>query len=184
MAKGASFMQYMRAHGNTPGPTQRPTLTGALTGFLAEIPTLLILWRSGALDSATQSLGLRTGLALALHSVAMVAAGAFYGRLFSRAANDRYGGWLFGISYGFLIWMVGPVTALQWVLARPLAVGVAAMGVLGAHLIYGLALGLLFPWIHRLLRYELSEVKEPTGRKGAFGVRPEAALLQSKGGKR
>lgn len=172
-------MQYMRAHGNTPGPTQRPIWTGALAGFLAEIPTLLILWRSGAFESATQSLRISLWLALALHSGATVAAGALYGRLFSRAANDRRGGWLFGISYGFLIWMIGPVTALQWTLSRPLAVGVAAMGVLGSHLIYGLALGLLFPWIHRLLQHELSEVKEPTGQKGAFGVKPEAALIQS-----
>jgi len=171
MAKSASFIQYMRAHGNAPGPTQRPILAGAVTGLAAEIPALLMLWRSGALMSATQTLSLRISVSLVLHSLAMIVAGAIYGRVFSRAANDPRGGWLFGISYGFLIWMVGPVSLLQWTLGRPLALGVAAMGILGAHLIYGLSLGLLFPWIHRLLQCELKQLKEPGG-PGGLGVNP------------
>jgi hypothetical protein len=156
MARSASFIQYMRAHGNTPGPTQRPFLAGAITGSLAEIPAVLLLWWSGALASATQSLPLSTWVVVATHFLITIVAGAIYGRVFSRAANDPRGGWLFGISYGFLLWMIGPVTVLQWTLGRPLALGVAAMGILGAYLVYGLLLGLLFPWIHKLLQSELS----------------------------
>jgi hypothetical protein len=172
MAKTASFMQYMRAHGNTPGPTQRPMLAGALTGFAAEIPAALMLLWSGGLTSAAESLALPPWAVLASHTLAAIAGGAIYGRIFSRAANDPRGGWLFGISYGFLIWMIGPVTIVQWVLGRPVALGVAAMGILGSHLIYGLTLGLLFPWIHKLLQCKLEHVKEPTGR-GTFGVKPQ-----------
>lgn len=168
-------MQYMRAHGNTPGPTQRPVLAGGATGALAEIPAVLMLWWSGALTSATQSLRLSVYAALALHFLATVIAGVIYGRVFSRAANDPRAGWLFGISFGFLIWMIGPVTVLQWVLGGPLAVGVAAMGILGAYLIYGLTLGLLFPWIHKLLQCELSQLKGP-GRKGTFGVKSHTLI--------
>jgi hypothetical protein len=51
MARSASFVQYMRAHGNTPGPTQRPVLAGAITGFVAELPATAMLWWSGALAS-------------------------------------------------------------------------------------------------------------------------------------
>lgn len=160
MAKSASFVQYMRAHGNTPGPTQRPLLAGALTSLIAEIPAAGMLWWSGALSSATQIVSLALWVILILHSAAMILAGAVYGRVFSRAANDVRGGWLFGISYGFLIWMVGPVTALQWLIDRPVAVGTAAMGILGAHLIYGLVLGLLFPFVHRSLQCELSRLNE------------------------
>lgn len=163
----------MRAHGNTPGPTQRPVSAGALTGFAAEIPAALMLSWSGGLTSAAESLALPLWAILALHSLAAIAGGAIYGRLFSRAANDPQGGWLFGISYGFLIWMIGPVTVLQWVLGRPLALGVAAMGILASHLIYGLTLGLLFPWIHKLLQCKLEHLKEPTGR-GTFGVKRQA----------
>ncbi len=180
MAKSASFLQYMRAHGNTPGPTQRPVLAGAATGALAEIPALLMLWWSGALSSTTQALSLSLYVTLALHLLAMVVAGVIYGRVFSRAANDPHGGWLFGISFGFLLWVSGPVTVVQWALGRPLALGVAAMGILGGHLIYGLFLGLLFPWIHKLLQCELSQLKGP-GPHGTFGVKPHTALTQSRG---
>ena len=151
----------MRAHGNAPGPTQRPILAGAVTGALAEIPAGLVLWWSDALTSIMQALLLNAGITLALHALAMIIAGAIYGRVFSRAANDPRAGWLFGISFGFLLWMIGPVTILQWTLGRPLALGVAAMGVLGAHLLYGLSLGLLFPWIHKSLQYELRQLKDP-----------------------
>ena len=78
-------------------------------------------------------------------------------------------GRLFGISYGFFIWMVGPVTVLQWLIDRPLALGVAAMGILGAHLVYGLVLGLLFPSVHRLLQCELRDLKVPD-RRGSLAV--------------
>jgi hypothetical protein len=130
-------------------------LAGAITALLAEMPAIAILWWSGAVSSAMRSLSLALWVTLVLHSAAMILCGAIYGRVFSRAANDLRGGWLFGISYGFLIWMVGPVTALQWLLDRPIALGVAAMGILAAHLIYGLALGLLYSWVHTLLQWEL-----------------------------
>jgi hypothetical protein len=177
MAKSASFIQYMRAHGNTPGPTQRPMLAGAATGFLAGIPAALMLWWSSALISATQFLAIRMWMTLALHSFATIVAGVIYGRVFSRAANDPRGGWLFGISYGFLLWTVGPATILQWWFGRPLALGVAAIGILAAYLIYGSLLGLLFPLIHHLLQSELRHLKEPS-RHGRFGVKPEVALMQ------
>jgi hypothetical protein len=169
MAKSASFVQYMRAHGNTPGPTQRPMLAGAITALIAEVPAVGMLWWSGALSSAMQTLSVGLWVTLALHSAAMIVFGAIYGRVFSRAANDIRGGWLFGISYGFLIWMVGPVTALQWLIDHPIALGVAAMGILGAHLVYGLVLGLLFPLVHRSLQYELRQLREPD-RRGSLAV--------------
>ena len=180
MARSASFIQYMRAHGNTPGPTQRPVLAGAITGMVAELPAVLILWWSGALATATEALVLPEWLTLILHLAAAIIGGAIYGRVFSRAANDLRGGWLFGISYGFLIWMIGPVTILQWSLGRPLALGTAAMGVLGAHLIYGLVLGLLFPGLHRRLQRKLNQLQSPLAH-GAFGAKPEKALIESQG---
>lgn len=176
MGHSISFMQYMRAHGNTPGPTQRPTLAGALTGGLAEIPSALVLWYSAALDSLTRALSIGAWQVLALHLTATVLAGALYGRVFGRAANDRRGGWLFGISYGFLIWMVGPATVLQWVLFHPLAVGVAAMGMLGAHLAYGFVLGLVFPWVHALLQCELRKARQTKDPRKLYGARPEAGI--------
>jgi len=177
MAKNASFIQYMRAHGNTPGPTQRPIPAGAVSGLVSEIPTIAILWWAGAWQSAAESLGTKIWLLLLLHTVATVVAGALYGRVFSRAANDPHGGWLFGISYGFLLWLVGPATALQLTFGRPLAVGGAAIGILTAHIGYGLALGLTYPWIHRSLQSKLSKTRPLSRRKGIFGIKPDVALI-------
>jgi hypothetical protein len=171
-------MQYMRAHGNTPGPTQRPMLAGALTALIAALPAVAVLSWSGALSSAMQTLSLAWWVILVLHSAAMIAGGAIYGRVFSRAANDVRGGWLFGISYGFLIWMVGPVTVLQWIIDRPIALGFAAMGILGAHLIYGLVLGLVFPSVHRSLQCELRQLKDS---RRSFAVSQRRPRLSSRG---
>jgi hypothetical protein len=96
-------------------------------------------------------------------------AGALYGGVFRRAASDRRGGWLFGISYGFLLWMLGPIALLQTVLGHPLATGTAAMGILGANLLSGLVLGLCFRPAHSLLRKALlsrspDRVREPQPR--------------------
>jgi hypothetical protein len=139
-----------------------------------------MLWWSGALTSATQSLSLSIPVTLVLHLSIMLLDAMIYGRLFSRAANDPRGGWLFGISYGFLLWMIGPVTLLQWWCGRPLALGVAAMGILAGHLIYGLSLGLMFPWIHKLLQRELNQLKG-RGVHGSFGVKAHTGLIEPRG---
>src|SRR5215204_1315344 len=130
-------MQYMRAHGNTPGPTQRPISAGAISAVVATVPAALVLWISGALNSLSDALTIKVQLVLVLYLVSMTVIGGLYGRVFSRAANDWRAGWLFGLSYGFLIWMLGPVTALQLIQHQPVATGVAALGLLGAHLIFG-----------------------------------------------
>ena len=171
MAEAKGFMQYMRAHGNTPGPTQRPKLAGVLTAALAGTPAALLLWRTGGLESLSRSLGIKMWLVLLLNWGLLALAGALYGQVFGRAANDQRGGWLFGISYGFLLWMLGPVMALQWVIARPVAVGIAAIGMFAAQLVYGLTLGLLFPFIHGSLQRELAEHVPHRSLKGIFGIR-------------
>jgi hypothetical protein len=165
-------MEYMLAHGNAPGPTQRPALTGSLAAAVAEIPAAAILWKAGSLAAIAAALGTSPRGALALHSAAMVLAGAAYGRIFSRAANDPRGGWLFGLGWGYVIWMlaVGP---LAWVRGSPVATGAAALGLLGGHLVLGLGLGLLVPPVHRALRHDLRRATGPGARapRGTFGVR-------------
>ena len=165
-------MQYMRAHGNTPGPTQRPISAGATSAVIATVPAAVLLWISGALSSLTDALAINVPLMLVLYFISMSVAGGIYGRLFGRAANDRRAGWLFGVSYGFLIWMLGPVTALQAIRHQPVAIGEAALGLLGAHLIFGIALGLLFPSIHKLLQRKLGDLAwEESQTKAAYGTR-------------
>jgi len=152
-------LRFMLAHGQTPGPGQRPRLTGALGGVVGGIAALPLLIWSGALASLAVALNLTDWMVLVLYLVISALAGAAYGAIFRRAASDRRGGWLFGLSYGFLLWMLGPIALLQTVLRRPLATGGAAMGLLGANLISGLALGLLFRPIHQLVRTPLHKLR-------------------------
>lgn len=150
-------MRFMRAHGQNPAPGQRPTIAGALAGAIAGLVALPILSLSGAAPSLVNALRLTPWLVAVLYVGIAALAGALYGAVFRRAASDRRGGWLFGISYGFLLWMLGPIALLQTILGRPLATGSAAMGVLGGNLVSGLVLGLLFRPMHRLVQRQLRQ---------------------------
>ena len=145
----------MEAHGYSPGPTQRPLLTGAASGVVGELAALPLLCRSGAWDALSRALNLSPTTMLAAHIFIMALAGLLYGRIFMRAANDCRGGWLFGISYGFLLWMLGPVAVIQWLKGGPVATGIPAMGAMGTQLLYGLVLGAAFPWVHRFFQPKL-----------------------------
>jgi hypothetical protein len=150
------FIRYMRAHGQMPGPGERPRLAGALAGAVAGVASLPLLSGSGAGSNIAHGLGTATWTVAVLYCIGAMLAGVVYATVFGRAANDRRGGWLFGIAYGFLLWMLGPVTILQAVLQRQLVVGTAAMGVLGASLASGLLLGVLFRPVYVLLRKRLA----------------------------
>ena len=142
-------MQYMQAHGNSPGPTHRPTLTGALSGSLGAAALLLVQYFSTAINRQADSIGVGLLPMGAMITSVCIVAGIIYGAVFRRAANDASGGWLFGISYGFFIWTVGPVTVWQFVTGRPLATGPPAIGILLSHLAYGLVLGGIYPFVNR-----------------------------------
>lgn len=146
------FIPFMRAHGQRPGPGQRPKTAGALAGGAAGLLAIPLLEFSGAADSLRLSIAGGDWLIPIVYVCIAVLAGLAYGALFQRAAADRRGGWLFGISYGFLLWMLGPITLLQTLLGRPIATGTAAMGILAANLLSGLILGVLFRPAHRVVR--------------------------------
>jgi hypothetical protein len=152
-------MHFMQAHGLSAGPAQRPGLTGFLSAVLAMVPAGVVMQYSGALAGLAAIFHTRTAGAIALYAVVFSAAGILYGTIFRRAANDRAGGWLFGLSYGFLLWVLGPATAIQF-LRAPAIVGYAAIGLLCANLLFGLFLGLVFPWVHCLTRSSLEKAFE------------------------
>jgi hypothetical protein len=156
MARDVSFLQDMRAHGNTAGPTQRPYLNGAICGILAFIPYEVLLRLTDGRELIARDLGINIWESTAINAIVMTLAGIVYAAIFKRAANDRRGGWLFGASYGFLWWIIAPISLLQLFNSRPVAVGTAAMGLFGAHVLYGLVLGLIFPWVHSLIQAKLN----------------------------
>src|SRR5690606_27897184 len=114
--------QFVRAHGYLPGPTQRPVAAGLLAGVIGTLAAAPMLWLSHALAAMAQSLRVNAWLIVALGVVYLAIAGAFYGRILMRAANDRRGGWLFGICFGFVLWMLGPIPIVQWYANAPMIV--------------------------------------------------------------
>ena len=161
MARNISFFQYMRAHGNTPGPTQRPMLTGAIGGAVAEIPSGILLYWSEAFAGVAKAIGVGLPAVFAAHSVITIVAGILYAEIFKRAANDKHGGWLFGASFGFFLWMFSPITIWQVVTPYPVAVAGAAMGLFAGHVLYGLALGFIYPHIHALVQARMRRPAKP-----------------------
>src|SRR3954466_7449325 len=63
----------------------------------------------------------------------------------------RVGGWLFGLAFGFLLWMLGPIPLLQCLPAQPVLSGRPALGLLLGLLLWGFVLGVVFPFVHRRL---------------------------------
>jgi hypothetical protein len=130
-------------------------MAGALAGWVAGIVALPLLQFSGATPRLAAALGGESWTIQLAYCVAAMLAGIVYAVIFGRAANDRRGGWLFGIAFGFLLWMIGPVALLQIFVERQLVTGIAAMGVLGANLVSGLVLGVIFRPIYTLVRKPL-----------------------------
>src|SRR5206468_12251617 len=64
-------------------------------------------------------------------------------------------GWVYGIAFGFLIWMAGPPTLIESTIG-PRLLGRPALALLASHLVAGLALGTLYPAVHAPLKRPLS----------------------------
>src|SRR4051794_39195808 len=169
------MLRILRAHGLDAGPTQRPLLAGAIAGLIADIPAIALLGLFGSLGT----LGLATGTSPLVAGLAygtmMLLGGVLYGWLFQRAANDPRGGWLFGLAFGFVLWMLGPIPLLQWLPGTPILQGYPATGLLLAQLLWGLALGLVFPSVqHRL------QVRPGDHRSGVAKIGPDAAVARGR----
>jgi hypothetical protein len=150
----ASFLQ---AHGYDPGPSQRPFSAGAISGVLATIPAIGVLLWFGSLRVEAFILGLSQLETLGAGWVAMAIAGAAYGRVFGRAANNVHGGWIFGMAFGFALWAAGAVLVLPIVSGGRTPAGPAALGVAISMLVWGLAIGILMPFVHRPLHESLEK---------------------------
>ncbi len=134
------MMEQLRAHGFDPGPMQRPVATGFVAGGLCTPTAIAIFAWSGALRSPAM---------VALAAFVLVLEGALYGRVFRRAANDKRGGWMFGMAFGFATWVA--VIALVR-LAHADLFGIAAMGLFGGFVVHGAVVGLVFPWVHGVVK--------------------------------
>src|SRR3546814_4352640 len=110
--RGNAMPSFLNAHGFDPSPTQRPVLAGILAGVIGTAPATAVLVAFGSLEAEAEILDLSVGTLSGAGCGAMALAGGIYGRLFQRGANDRRGGWLFGMAFGFLLWTAGMVLTL------------------------------------------------------------------------
>lgn len=161
---------FLAAHGYDPGPTQRPYSAGAISGILAAVPAVAVLWWFGSLEIEASILKLSVTATLALGWAAMAVAGAAYARLFGRAANARQGGWLFGMAFGFALWAAGAVLVLPLLSGGEMPAGPAAVGVFLSLLVWGAALGCAVPLIHPYLQQRLEKVSESSRVGPAAGT--------------
>jgi hypothetical protein len=148
---------FLSVHGYDPGPSQRPLVAGAISGVLATAPAVGVLLAFGSLEVEARILGMSTLLTLCVGWAAMAAAGAIYAQLFGRAANNVRGGWLFGMVFGFALWAGGAVLVLPILSGGRTPAGQAALGVALSMLVWGLAIGLLLPFVHRPLHESLEK---------------------------
>ena len=154
---------FLGAHGYDPGPTQRPLIAGAISGVLATIPAIAILYVFGSLRVEARILGLSEPVTLAAGWVVMACAGAVYARLFGRAANEVRGGWLFGMAFGFALWAAGAVMVLPIASGGQAPAGEAAIGVFLSLVAWGAALGIVHPFVHRPLHQRLETAAKRMG---------------------
>jgi ABC-type Co2+ transport system permease subunit len=169
---------FLSAHGYEPGPTQRPLLAGSISGVLATAPAILILKLFGSLRVEAEILGRSELLTVAVGCLVMGIAGALYGRLFGRAANDVRGGWLFGMTFGFALWAAGGALVLPLASGGRAPAGEPAMGLFLSLVVWGAALGLIHPFVHRPLHQSI----ETGSRRSEVG--PSAAASNQQRGPR
>ena len=163
----------LSVHGYDPGPSQRPLLSGALSGILGTIPAIPILIGFGSLKVEADILGISTAVMLAIGCGAMAIAGAVYARLFGRAANNVHGAWLFGMAFGFALWAAGAVLVLPLASGGRAPAGAAALGFSFPARV-GLATGILVPFVHRPFHESL----EKAARHAHLG--PNAAAREGR----
>ncbi|WP_363351956.1 hypothetical protein [Methylocystis echinoides] len=155
------MLKILLAHGLDAGPTQRPLLAGAAASLVADVPALWLLHAFKSLDALGRAANFSIVAAALGYIGMMLFGGVLYGWLFQRAANDPRGGWLFGMAFGFVLWMLGPIPLLQWLPPQPILTGYPAVGLLLGMLLWGLVLGVAFPVVHRPMRPTLDKVSAP-----------------------
>jgi hypothetical protein len=148
---------FLAAHGYDPGPAQRPRLAGAISGLVATIAAIPVLVGFGSLEVQAAILGWSPLATIGAGCALMALAGAVYAQLFGRAANDSRSGWLIGMAYGFALWAAGAVLILPLLSGGKTPAGSPAGGIALSMLAWGLAVGILVPFVHRPLHESIAQ---------------------------
>ena len=130
---------------------------GMLASIIGGLVFTVVMVRTGALPQVASLVGASTPTAgFAVHMAISAILGATYGLLFRRESTTYGAGLVWGLVYGFVWWLLGPLTLMpvflgaevQWSLAAALAAYPSLIG----HLAYGGALALAYQLLLR--RYD------------------------------
>lgn len=143
------MIEELRGHALDPGPHQRPRMAGVFAGIVVAPIAVFVFARCRVFAGID-------ALAAGAVVLGLVAMGALYGRIFRRAANDRYGGWMFGMAFGFAMWTL--VSFALRITGSGL-VGISAMGLFGGMVIHGALVGIAFPSVHAFVKRPLRDVR-------------------------
>jgi uncharacterized membrane protein YagU involved in acid resistance len=157
--------EHLRAYrGTTAGSgVLAAALRGAVAGLLGGAVISQLMLRGAVPEVAERLTGSNGPLAgIAVNLGIGVAIGVSYGLLFRRLGQDVTCALGWGLSYGFLWWILGPLTLLPALLGGDPAWSATAAGgslsALAGHLVYGGCLGVAFhlleapfgvPWLAR-----------------------------------
>lgn len=127
----------------------RAVARGAAAGLVGGFLFTLVMVQIGFLPTVARLVGSDSEfVGLVVHLVIAEIVGVSYGVLFRRQAFDQSAAIGWGVSYGFLWWVLGPLTLAPVILgtspAWTVAAAAAAFPSLIGHLAYGAGLGLTF----------------------------------------
>jgi hypothetical protein len=130
---------------------------------VATLPAIFILYAFGSLKVESGIFGLSLVKTVALGLPAMALAGAAYGWLFGRAANQKHGSWLFGMAFGFALWASGAVMVIPIATRGIAPAGTVAIGLFLSLVAWGAALGTIYPLIHHPLHQDIETAARKMG---------------------
>ena len=126
-------------------------LHGAISGLAGGLAFGVTLGMLGMLPMVGQLIGIPTlGAGFLVHMAISAIIGAGFGVLLGRLDRGPYTGVVYGLGYGFIWWMLGPLTLMPFFLGMGLGVNWNAEAVasslpsLAGHLVYGGIVGVVY----------------------------------------
>ncbi len=150
----------------------RAAVIGGLAGFIGGLAFGAWMARVGFFPLVAGLVGSTSpNVGRALHLLISVTIGGTFGVLFRGDIRGIGSSIAWGVAYGFIWWILGPLTLMPWWLGRgvqwSLTAAQAAFPSLIGHVIYGILLGVVFAAVDRLWRLLFSEAdplrREPEG---------------------
>jgi uncharacterized membrane protein YagU involved in acid resistance len=158
--------------GRSPGPVLESVAIGSLAGLIGGLAFGVWMERAGFFPLVAGIVRSDSpDVGRALHFAISVLIGASFGALFRPDVRGLGSSVAWGMAYGLIWWVLGPLTLLPWLLGRgaqwSLAAGRDAFPSLVGHVIYGLLLGVVYAAVARLWRLLFVESdplrREPEG---------------------